>query len=158
MAFGGSSSGGIGVIWISGYGELDQNSIAELLLHELTHHQLFIDECCHAHYDLAEIIKPENFSISAILNKRRPLDKVVHSIIVATEILLARSRFLRQQETKLHGHSEVLMNKTVTAIGETMGMPNINKLLTERTREMLARALSCLKGLDSPLLADAAIA
>jgi hypothetical protein len=54
--------------------------------------------------------------ILAHLNQRRPLDKVFHSIIVATEILLARSRFLRQQETKLHGPSEVLRNKTVTVI------------------------------------------
>ncbi|MCT4697033.1 MAG: hypothetical protein V3581_02125 [Candidatus Cardinium sp.] len=36
ISFGGSSSSGIGLIWISGHGELDQTDIAELPLHELT--------------------------------------------------------------------------------------------------------------------------
>ncbi|WP_419241289.1 aKG-HExxH-type peptide beta-hydroxylase [Cardinium endosymbiont of Nabis limbatus] len=151
-SFGGSSSAGIGLIWISGHGALDREDIAELLLHELTHHQLFIDERCHMHYNYAALCKPENFSSSAILNKKRPLDKVVHSIIVATEIILARNRFLPQQETKVHGTSKNLMDKTLTAIKETMRMANINELLSERTWKILETAEASLRKIKDKLL------
>ncbi|TSJ81272.1 MAG: HEXXH motif-containing putative peptide modification protein [Candidatus Cardinium sp.] len=152
ISFGGSSSAGIGLIWISGHGALDRADIAELLLHELTHHQLFIDERCHMHYNYAALCKPENFSSSAILNKKRPLDKVVHSIIVATEIILARNKFLTQQETKVHATSKDLMAKAVAAIKETMRMANINELLSERTRKMLEKAEASLSAIEGKLM------
>ncbi|MCT4697034.1 MAG: hypothetical protein V3581_02130 [Candidatus Cardinium sp.] len=97
------------------------------------------------HYNYTALCKPENFSTSAILNKKRPLDKVVHSIIVATEIILARNRFLVQQETKVHGTSRNLMNKTVATIQEIMSMVNINELLSPRTQKILEKAETALR-------------
>jgi hypothetical protein len=63
-------------------------------VHELTHHALFIDEHRYGHYDYPVILAPETWAQSALLKTPRPLDKVIHSIIVATEIVMFREQCL----------------------------------------------------------------
>ncbi|WP_048993324.1 aKG-HExxH-type peptide beta-hydroxylase [Klebsiella pneumoniae] len=139
-SFGGSSSTAIGSIWISGHGNLTPHDVAEFLLHELTHHLLFIDERCHEQFNYQEIIKPENYSMSALLGKRRPLDKVVHSILVSHEILNARRNYLESDMVTIHPATDVLKRNTINSITETLAMKNLEHLVTKRTRDFLLKA------------------
>ncbi|WP_323837558.1 aKG-HExxH-type peptide beta-hydroxylase [Photorhabdus africana] len=139
-SFGGSSSTAIGSIWISGHGNLTSHDVAEFLLHELTHHLLFIDERCHEQFNYQEIIKPENYSMSALLGKRRPLDKVVHSILVSHEILNARRNYLESDMVTIHPATDVLKRNTINSIAETLAMKNLDNLVTKRTRDFLLKA------------------
>lgn len=139
-SFGGSSSTAIGSIWISGHGNLTPHDVAEFLLHELTHHLLFIDERCHEQFNYQEIIKPENYSMSALLGKRRPLDKVVHSILVSHEILNARRNYLESDMVTIHPATDVLKRNTINSITETLAMKNLEHLITKRTRDFLLKA------------------
>ncbi len=114
-----STSNAIGVIFINNNATLTFEDIMELLVHELTHCLLFIEETGNILFDYNEIVKKENYSMSAILNERRPLDKVIHSIIVAAQVLLFRSRYADQYEisqVRVHPQTSQMMNKTFTAI------------------------------------------
>jgi hypothetical protein len=50
-----------------------------------------------------------NFALSAVLKKRRPLYKTEHSIVVATEILLARKNGLNSGKVTLHPETHVFL-------------------------------------------------
>lgn len=136
-SFGGSSSTAIGVIWISGYGNVIVSDIVEFLIHELTHHLLFIDERCNAQFYYDQMILPKNYAQSAILSKKRPLDKVVHSIIVSTEILLSRQRFLDVKGITIHPQTEILKRNTLAAIDDVLNLQEIDKVITNRTKFLL---------------------
>lgn len=108
-AYGASTSNLIGLIWISSFGMLSIEDYAELLLHELTHHLLFIDEHVHPYFDEEALHSKKTWCYSAILRRARPLDKAFHSIVVASELLLARERFLPPPSwIKVHPSTEAL--------------------------------------------------
>lgn len=139
-SFGGSSSTAIGSIWISGHGKLTKHDVAEFLLHELTHHLLFVDERCHEQFNYKEIIKPENYSVSALLGKKRPLDKVVHSILVSHEILNARKTFLTVGNVTIHPPTNILRENTKRSISEILELKNLDNLITPRTKDFILSA------------------
>jgi len=139
-SFGGSSSTAIGSIWISGHGKLTKYDVAEFLLHELTHHLLFVDERCHEQFNYKEIIKPENYSVSALLGKKRPLDKVVHSILVSHEILNARKKFLTVGNVTIHPPTNILRENTKRSISEILELNNLDNLITQRTKDFILSA------------------
>jgi hypothetical protein len=57
----------------------------------LAYHLLLIDERVHGHYvSYAKLADKRNYAHSAILKCNRPLDKVFHSLVVATELLASR--------------------------------------------------------------------
>jgi len=89
-----SCSGMLGTIIFSGAVGLSSEDYAELLLHEFTHQLLFLDECCHQHFDFDILLARQASSYSAVLKQPRPLDRAFHSILVAAEILMARASFL----------------------------------------------------------------
>ena len=136
-SFGGSSSTAIGAIWISGIGEPSRYDVAEFLLHELTHHLLFVSERCTAQFNYREMVKETNFAQSAILHRRRPLDKVVHSIVVSTEILLARDSFLPPQNIRVHPESSQLRRQTQVAIESVFQLTNLEQIVTPWTIQLL---------------------
>ena len=137
---GGSSSSAIGSIWLTVSDSVGQLDVMEMFVHELTHHLLFIDELNHAQFDYAAIARPENFAFSAILKKHRPLDKVIHSIIVACEILAARRSYLAHDgATTIHPPTAVLHRDTVSALDSVYALPNLSELVTPRTEELLRR-------------------
>lgn len=89
-ARGGSFSGLLGIIWCGIHEGWTIEDYEEFWIHESTHQFLFLDEIVHEHYDYETFANKENWSQSAILNMRRPLDKVFHSIAVAIEIIAYR--------------------------------------------------------------------
>ena len=137
ISAGGSSSSAIGVTWISDRHGLTKNDYAELLLHELTHHLIFIDERCNEQFNYPEMIKPENYALSALLGLRRPMDKVVHSIIVGTEILLARRSFMNLGGVTVHPKTDVLERQVLASIEDVFNSRSVNDVLTERTLFLL---------------------
>lgn len=146
---GGSTSNAIGVIWLNPNKLWDKYDVAELLVHELTHNLVFLDELRHLHYkDYDLILNPENFSKSAILASRRPIDKVIHSIIVSFEILQYRMSAPEVPETtRVHPPSAVLAKQTREALVELQSMSNINDLTTPRTRALLEGVKTRLDGI-----------
>ncbi|WP_422648048.1 HEXXH motif domain-containing protein [Cupriavidus sp. H18C1] len=92
VARGGSTSQAIGLIWMNPGPDYHRSDVVEILVHELTHHALFLDELRYAHYNYSVLFDSSTWTTSAILNIPRPLDKVLHSIVVAAEVLLFREQ------------------------------------------------------------------
>jgi hypothetical protein len=136
-AAGGSTSSGIGVIWLNTRDTLTAFDVAELFVHELAHNYLFIDELCNKHYNYNKINENRNYAISSILKTPRPLDKVVHSIIVSSEIILSRKSFLGENNVKIHPKTEQLIEDTNKSIKSVFEMPNLEELVTPRVVELL---------------------
>ncbi|MFT5548100.1 MAG: hypothetical protein ACI9CO_000012 [Candidatus Azotimanducaceae bacterium] len=131
-SYGGSASSAIGTTWISTNVYACANDYAEFLLHELTHHLVFLDERCYPQFNYAEMVKPENFAVSAILKMPRPLDKVVHSIIVGTEILLARKNFMNLANVRVHPTSSKLETNIKASINDVLDLDNLEDILRPR--------------------------
>jgi len=144
-SFGGSSSGAIGSIWISGHGYFNKFDISEFLLHELTHHLLFLAERCEGQFHYDAVALPDNYAQSAILNYRRPLDKVVHSVAVSTEIILARQTFLGTQNVSLHPSTALMLKQTGLSIRSIFELPNLESLLTPWSIDLMRRCENILK-------------
>lgn len=123
-AYGGSTSDGLGIIWANP--SLNWRSIdaAEFLVHELTHQCMFIDEICSRHYDYTSLLKPENWAQSAILKKLRPADKVLHSIVVAAEILSFRDLVGHPASPRAHPPSTKLAQQARDAVNSIKELNN----------------------------------
>ncbi len=141
-AHGGSSSSSIGILWINPKSVWEPLDGAELLVHEMTHQLLFLDERRYKHYrDYSQITKKENFARSAILKKQRPLDKVLHSLVVTTEILLYRNKWnLHNRLHKLHGSSESLLKSAFDCIESIQSLETFEDLFLDRGRVILKQA------------------
>ena len=134
---GGSTSASIGAIWLAVGDTISQIDLIEMLVHELTHHLLFVDELNHPqfHYNLIKL--RENYALSAILKRQRPLDKVVHSIVVGAAIVDARRRFLDDNATLTHPATPDLERDVQAAIDSVTAMPNIEELITPHMRRII---------------------
>jgi len=138
-AGGGSTSGAIGCIWINPRPHWTQSDFFEFFVHEFTHNLVFLDELRYRHYtNYSSIIMEENYSPSAILAKKRPLDKVFHSILVSTEVLLTRQTLLGHPETpRVHPPTQIMLEQCLFAIHSLEENPGIFSLLTERAKTLL---------------------
>jgi hypothetical protein len=139
-SYGGSSSAAMGTIWLALGPGVTQVDIIEMLLHELTHHLLFLDERNHPHFDYGHIASERNRAFSAILNMIRPIDKVVHSIVVATELVLGRRTFLRDDRPRVvHPASEKMIADAQQSYASVSALEHADLVLRPRTREILDR-------------------
>lgn len=146
---GGSTSNAIGVVWINNRDSWAITDLMELLVHELTHNALFIDELRFLHFhDHHKLLQPENFAQSAILHTKRPLDKVLHSIVVAAEVLQFRKNCLGEPKTPMvHPDSSTLIKQALDAYRSITGMSNYKELVTERGRWILDQSQAIIKEL-----------
>lgn len=134
LAGGGSTSAAIGCIWVNLREHWKDQDILEFLIHETTHNLVFIDELRYTHYsDYSQLAKKENFSWSAILNKLRPLDKVFHSIIVSTEVLLFREFHIGHPlHPCLHPTTKIMLEQTRHSINYLKENSYLKNLLSKR--------------------------
>lgn len=141
QAGGGSSSAALGAIWCAHRAAWTEKDMMEFFVHELAHNLLFLDEYRYKHYpDYPAMARPENFARSAILCIPRPLDKVLHSVVVATEILAFRCRVLGHPENPgLHPTSGKLLDNTRRCLSSIRAIPNLDALTTARAKEIIAR-------------------
>jgi hypothetical protein len=136
---GGSSSASIGAIWLAVGEKISQIDLIEMLIHELTHHLLFVDELNHPQFHYQLIKLRENYALSAILKRQRPLDKVVHSIVVGASLVDARRRFVgRHDATVIHPATPDLERDVLAAIDSVTSMANIDELVTPHMRRIIA--------------------
>lgn len=137
---GGSVSDAIGAIWCSNKKSWNTHDLAEFLVHEFTHNLVFLDEICYKHYyDYDIIAKPENYALSAILNRNRPLDKVFHSLIVAFEVLQFRNDAGHPESPAVHPSTPVLVESCMKTI------ESINLLLLKNDQLVTDRFTSLVK-------------
>jgi hypothetical protein len=151
-ANGGTSSAAIGVIWINKLSQRDED-IMELFVHETSHTLMFIDELRYAHYkDYRLIYQKKNYARSAVLGLQRPLDKVLHSLVVATEVLLFRKRFVgHPKKPIIHPSSPKMIEQCLDSIESMRGMRNCQKLLAKRAHLIINK---CESVIHSELLDD----
>jgi len=145
-AGGGSTSAGVGIIWVNEKPHWTQRDILELLIHELTYNLMFLDELCFGHYrDYELMTRPEAFAQSAILRQRRPLDKAFHSLIVAVEVLLARGAMpLPPGEPRLHPTNDRLRQQALESAASIGALDERTEILTDRGRALLGKACRLL--------------
>ncbi len=82
-------------------------------------------------------------------NKRSKRPKVLHSLVVATEILLLRDRFLgHPQNPKLHPPSESVIEKTRNSVNSICDMSRFEKLLTPRALMLIESCSEKIEEID----------
>lgn len=149
-ARGGSTSSAIGVIWANPRLSYNVPDTIEFLIHELTHHALFVDEQHHGHYDYDLILERDTWCRSAILNIDRPLDKVFHSLMVAAEIVMLRENYLGHPESpRVHPPTQLLkkqIREAIRSIEKLLGtqIAGNQEMVSPRFLQLLGRVASGL--------------
>jgi hypothetical protein len=136
---GGADSDAIGVLYMVEPRKRAHHDMYEILIHETTHNIMFLDERIHGHYASYRILPAkENFARAAITGLLRPLDKVLHSLVVVTEVLLHRQRVLgHDADTTIHPRSEMIVKGGLATIESIHALPNKNELLTPRAFDLI---------------------
>lgn len=152
IAKGGSTSQAIGVIWANPKLTYTVTDLVEILVHEFTHHAMFLDELRYGHYSYALVLEQSTWAHSAILNVKRPLDKVLHSIVVATEVLLFRERYLgHPAKPRVHPPTETLVAQLEDAIASAENSTSRHEgIFQARAHELLRDAKVLLNGVRPP--------
>jgi hypothetical protein len=160
LASGGSSSGAIGCIWINPRPTWGLQDFLEFFVHEMTHNLVFLDEYRYHHYEgYAEMFLEENYAMSAILAKKRPLDKVFHSILVSTEVLLTRRDILGHPGSPiLHPPTSIMLEKTFESIDYVERNSTVYSLLTSRGKELITTCKEHLKDVKASYTPTEALA
>jgi len=152
VCFGGSNSAAIGLIWLSAPTQLCERDLAELLLHELTHHLLYIDELSHPQFIYDDMLDDQNFVSSAIFGKSKSVSKVFHSIIVGVEICSWRQRFgWGPGPSGAHPSSHDLLSGIHSSYTELMTLPRFDALTTPHSRSILRDVIHQCRLLDDLL-------
>jgi len=138
-----SATTAVGVIWLSIVDGLSKHDIQELLVHELIHQLLFIDDFVHSQFDYAEMSKEENFGITGISLTRRPLDIVIHSLVVAAELVMARKYLIGEPvNPKVHSRTDKITKNAITSYRYLLSLANCNKLVTPHIGKILNHSMS----------------
>lgn len=136
-AHGGTSSKCVGLMWLSMQRDLSTQDLVELFIHEMTHTLVFLDELNHGHFDYTYMTLDENWAQSSILNRQRPMDKVIHSIVVAHEVLSARATFLSNTDKlNVHPSSKTLKANTLDSIASVLNHPRRDLVCKPRAIEL----------------------
>jgi hypothetical protein len=140
VARAGSTSQAIGVIWLNPKLNYPISDVMEILLHEFTHQMMFLDELRYGHYSYGAIADRSTWAKSAILNISRPLDKVLHSIVVAAEVLLFRQRHIGHPiAPRSHPPTGVMLQQLEESLTSIeAAMRKFPTILRPRTTEIVA--------------------
>lgn len=151
-AGGGSASSAVGVLWVNPRATWTEVDVVEFLVHELTHNLVFLDERRFSHYvDLKKAVDKENWALSAVLGRLRPIDKGVHSLIVATEILLLRDKHTGHDDRyRVHPPSDVLREKALRCADSLLSLKNRAELCRPRFIELTLMCRERLESLSLP--------
>lgn len=138
VASGGSTSDAVGLIWSNPHPKFTSLDMAEFFVHELTHNLLFLDEWVHPHYDYSVIMNEDTWCKSAILRTRRPVDKVVHSLVVAAELVLYRKMHSGEPaEPRAHPPSADIVVAIESSIMDLRRLPNSSSFIYPRVWRLL---------------------
>lgn len=134
-------SSAIGVVAIEPSPKWTTNDFIEAIIHENTHTLLFLDECRFGHIHDEELVR-EVKALTAVNNLDGSLKQVIHSIIVAAEILLLRKKLLGYPEIPcLHPHTSILIENSKKSLCSLEGITDKYKnRLTFRLSSLLFKA------------------
>ncbi|RYF48001.1 MAG: hypothetical protein EOO38_11045 [Cytophagaceae bacterium] len=109
-----------------------------MLIHEFTHTLVFLDELNHGHFDYENLTKRKFWATSSILKRERPMDKVVHSILVSFEILSARKEYFGPAAGPLiHPSDEALRENLKISIDSVLEHPLLSQVCKQRTIDLV---------------------
>jgi hypothetical protein len=120
-----------------------ENDIAEAFIHEFTHTALFLDERAKGHFRVGA---DEVLLHSAIRKDERTLPAVVHSLLVATEVLSWRKAhdLWDTISFRLHGSSQAMLEKARDSHRTLVSLPNWHAdqggIVKERMFQLVAAA------------------
>lgn len=149
VTYSSSSATAVGVIWLSLVDGLSQQDVQELFVHELTHQLLFIDDFVHAQFQYGRMAESENYAITAVSLSRRPLDIVIHSIVVAAEVLVARAKLLGEPvQPAVHPPSSTMVPTIAASYASVRALPNHDALVTPHIGALLRRSMAQVAALS----------
>ncbi len=150
-AHGGSTNECIGLIWLNLKPGTSKENAIEMLIHELTHTLVFLDELTFGHFNYDKLSLKEYWATSSILKRERPMDKVIHSILVSIELLQWRIKFkLVNEENLLHPKSETLIASLNASILSVLEHPRKDEVCLPRSIELVKKSrdkLSEMRGI-----------
>jgi HEXXH motif-containing protein len=153
----GTTSSAPGVIWMTSMPDFGTLEMSEILIHELAHTMLFIDEIIHPQFNNVNLKAMGKCCKSPILQQRRPLDKVVHGIVVATEIVLARNTVLATQEpdkSRAHPETRLMARNVIDCAWEVLAINRQSEVITPHAQELVeACSTSCRNYLEQGVAA-----
>ncbi len=146
VARAGSTSQAVGVIWLNPKPTYPTPDLMEVLIHEFTHQTMFLDELRYGHYSYGTISDRATWARSAILNIARPLDKVLHSIVVATEVLLFRHRHIGQPAfPRAHPPTGIMLQQLEESLSSVeSAIRKFPTILTPRAKDLVANVRDIL--------------
>lgn len=151
---GGSVSCCIGLIWLSPKEDWTTDYYAEMLVHELVHNIVFLE-------DMVQGVMPEPtllersdaLSISAIRQTRRPYDKAFHSACVTAAIMYLYQVIGKQEQANRH---ITPLRRTIIELrrsDQALKNQGLN-LLTDNGREMVRELEEFIKGPDYSMISS----
>ncbi|HSO36373.1 MAG TPA: HEXXH motif-containing putative peptide modification protein [Labilithrix sp.] len=146
---GGTISTALGVIYLSNPRKRSALALYELYVHECTHLMMFVDQARRRHYASFEAIADKaNYCVSAIYEMDRPLDKVLHSLVVATELVLHREHVLgHHDDTSVHPSTAKLVESSRVTAEAMLEQQARRQLLAPRGVWLVERCHEHLEGL-----------
>jgi hypothetical protein len=134
FSWGGTTSEAMGVIYLVDPQKRGPMALYELLVHECTHLMMFVDQARSPHYRSFKALADErNFCRSAVYEMSRPLDKVLHSLVVATEVLLHRENVLgHHADTSVHPETPKLIASSLTTADAILALQARRPILAPR--------------------------
>jgi hypothetical protein len=137
---GGSTARAVGVIWVNTPATATVGDMVEFLVHEMTHHVIFLDNYLHGHYTRFGQ-HPDSVAVSAIRGVPRPLPCVLDSLLVSVEVLSLRAEATGEPAApKFHPRTEALWSGTVATLDSIHSIPDWESMLLPRGRFLLDRA------------------
>jgi hypothetical protein len=134
---GGSSPRHTGVIWANPATNASDWDLVEYLLHEFTHHLLYLDEHLHGHYRrVPGIPAGEDVHVKSVIRKtNRPLRAAFHSLFVGLEVLWLR-RCVESPDVSTHVHpaTEPLLEACQETIRAITALPRWQECFRPRGR------------------------
>jgi hypothetical protein len=138
-----SESRNVGTLWIMPGRDWHIEEVIEAYLHELTHTLLFLDERRYGHFLPAARDRRVR---SAIRQDEREYAAVVHSVLVAAELLAWRDRHDTPDDgcRRLHGPTAQLAARAREAHAQVIAEDGRGELLMPRMRELVEASVHVL--------------
>ncbi len=136
-----SAATAVGVIWLSYVDGLSKQDLQELFVHELVHQLLFIDDFLHDEFRYDAMSRPENYALTALSLTPRPMDIVIHSLVVAAELVNARSRWIGEPAgPKVHPRTDSIVSTFWQSHGSLTALPSYNELVTPHIASIITKS------------------
>lgn len=139
---GGSSSSAIGVIWLTVNDGINEFDLAELLIHEMVHHLMFMDELNHPQFNYHELQEKGHDAHSPVLRLNRPLDKVAAPHYCS---LRANTLLMIDANKTIHPDPDKMISEGGRLCERVHRLEQLDALLRSPGKELVNMVLRSLK-------------